>query len=102
VNTGKAFEEGRMPNLDDVKGSGSIKQISFDIFAFARNLMDEDPISRNTIDMAVLKCRHTGLTGSAGTAYYDYNTGRFVQRAPIQQFTKQNNDDNVTPDEVTF
>jgi twinkle protein len=88
VNTGKAFEEGRMPNLDDIKGSGSIKQISFDIFAFARNLMDDDPVARNTIEMAVLKSRHTGLTGSAGTAYYDYQTGRFMQEAPMGQFMK--------------
>jgi len=89
TNTGKAFEEGRMPNLDDIKGSGSIKQISFDIIAFARNLMEPDIVKRNTIDMAVLKCRYTGLTGSVDGAYYDYNSGRFKQisEAPIEEFT---------------
>lgn len=74
---GKPFEEGEMPNLDDIKGSGSIKQISFDIIAFARNLLDPDEIARNTIKMAVLKCRYTGLTGPVEGAYYDYDTGRF-------------------------
>lgn len=76
-NQGKAFEEGEMPNLDDIKGSGSIKQISFDIIAFARNLQDTDPIKRNTIRMAVLKSRYTGLTGPVEGAWYDYDTGRF-------------------------
>lgn len=89
VNTGKAFEEGKMPNLDDIKGSGSIKQISFDILAFSRNLMEPDPIKKNTIDMAVLKCRLTGLTGGAGQAYYSFPTGRFVtvEEAPVEEFT---------------
>lgn len=88
VNTGKAFEEGRMPNLDDIKGSGSIKQISFDIIGFARNLQAEDPIERNTIQLAVLKCRYTGLTGPVQGAYYDYKTGRFtsIENAPRDEF----------------
>jgi twinkle protein len=74
---GKSFEEGRMPSLDDIKGSGSIKQVSFDIFAFARNLMEPDLRLRNTIEMAALKCRFTGQTGMAGAAYYNQTTGRF-------------------------
>lgn len=88
TNTGKAFEEGRMPNLDDIKGSGSIKQVSFDIIAFARNLQAEDLIERNTIDISVLKCRFTGLTGPVKGAYYDYNTGRFtdIENAPQEEF----------------
>lgn len=82
----KAFEEGKMPSLDDIKGSGSIKQISYDIFAFARDLMAEDPIARNTVEIAVLKCRYSGLTGRAGHIYYDYPTGRMTV-APVT-FTK--------------
>jgi twinkle protein len=88
-NTGKAFEEGKMPTLDDIKGSGSIKQISMDIVAFARNLMAEDPVVRNTIEIASLKCRFTGLTGFVSGSYYDFDTGRLkhVSEAP-QLFTK--------------
>lgn len=84
TNTGKAFEEGRMPNLDDIKGSGSIKQISFDIIAFARNLAEECEVKRNTIDISILKCRYTGLTGPVEGSYYHYETGRFrpVSKAP--------------------
>lgn len=86
---GKAFEEGRMPTLDDIKGSGSIKQVSFDIIAFARNLQNEDEVARNCIEVAILKCRYTGLTGSVEGAYYDYLTGRFktLDERPQEAFT---------------
>jgi twinkle protein len=73
---GKSFEEGLLPSIDDIKGSGSIKQISFDIIAFARNLVAEEDYERNTIKLRVLKSRFTGNTGDAGTAVYDPKTTR--------------------------
>ena len=73
---GQAFEEGKLASMDDIKGSGSIKQISFDIIAFARNLVAEDEDERNTIRMRVLKSRYTGLTGDAGCAQYNLDTTR--------------------------
>ena len=72
----KSFEQGRLPSLDDIKGSGSIKQISFDIVAFSRNMMAEDISDRNTVKFAVLKSRFTGDTGMCGQAKYDALTGR--------------------------
>ena len=74
----KPFEEGNLPTIDDIKGSGSIKQISFDIIAFARNLVAESDVERNTIKFRVLKSRFTGRTGDAGTATYNINTGRLT------------------------
>ena len=73
---GKSFEEGRLPNLDDIRGSGSIKQISFDVIAFARNLNAQAELERNTIKMAILKARRTGLTGRVNDVKYSYDTGR--------------------------
>ena len=73
---GKNFEEGAMPSLDDIKGSGSIKQISFDIIAFARNTVAESDEERNTINLRVLKARTTGKTGPAGAARYSHKTKR--------------------------
>lgn len=73
---GRSFEEGQLPSIDDIKGSGSIKQISFDIIAFARNLVAEEDYERNTIKLRVLKSRFTGRTGDAGSAVYDTNTTR--------------------------
>lgn len=84
---GKSFEEGKIPTLDDVKGSGSIKQISFDVIGFARNLTAIDPIERNTILMSVLKSRHTGLTGPVPGAIYNNETGR-LRKAGQDQFTE--------------
>ena len=73
---GQNFEEGKLASIDDIKGSGSIKQISFDIIAFARNLVAEDESERNTIKFRVLKSRFTGFTGDAGAATYDVKTTR--------------------------
>ena len=72
----QSFEEGRLPSIDDIRGSGSIKQISFDIISFARNLTAKDEKVRNSIKMRILKSRYTGLTGTVNGAYYNYDTGR--------------------------
>jgi twinkle protein len=72
----RSFEEGKLASIDDIKGSGSIKQISFDIISFARNLVAEEESERNVIKFRVLKSRFTGLTGNAGSANYDRGTGR--------------------------
>jgi len=73
---GKSFEEGVMPNLDSIKGSGSIKQISFDIIGFARNMMAIEKSDRNIVKFAVLKSRFSGDTGQCGQATYNIDTGR--------------------------
>jgi twinkle protein len=86
---GKSFEEGKLPTLDDIRGSGSVKQISFDIIAFARDMTNEDPVVRNTILMRVLKARYTGLTGDVPGVYYKHETGRLISLndIPDEQFT---------------
>ena len=75
-SSGGAFEEGNMASIDDIKGSGSIKQISFDIIAFSRNLVAVNESDRNQIKFSVLKSRYTGLTGPAGNSKYNQHTGR--------------------------
>jgi twinkle protein len=72
----KPFEEGHLPTIDDIKGSGSIKQISFDIIAFARNMVAATDNERNTIKLRVLKSRFTGQTGDCGSTKYNTDTGR--------------------------
>ncbi len=81
---GKSFEEGHLASIDDIKGSGSIKQISFDIIAFARNLIAEDETTRNTIKFRVLKSRFTGRTGDAGAATYDPSTTRLTDAVELE------------------
>jgi len=75
----KNFEEGKMPSLDDIKGSGSIKQISFDIIGFSRNMTSDDEEERNLINFIVLKSRFTGRTGPAGSVRYSPDTTRLTQ-----------------------
>ena len=75
---GKSFEEGQLPSLDDIRGSGSIKQISMDIIAFARDVGAPDEAVRNVLETKVLKCRYTGLTGPSGDIQYIKDTGRMA------------------------
>ena len=86
---GKSFEEGRIPSLDDIRGSGSIKQVSFDVIAFARDMNNAEEYVRNTICMAVLKSRTMALTGPVVGAVYDNVTGRLTAFNSIEEeFTK--------------
>lgn len=82
-SSGKSYEEGLMPNLDAIKGSSSIKQISFGVIAFARDQLNPDPLIRSTINFSVPKNRYTGLTGPVAPAYYNGNTGRLQSDAPM-------------------
>jgi twinkle protein len=85
---GKSFEEGKLPSIDDIRGSGSIKQISFDIIAFARNMIADDLDTRNTILMRILKARKTGNTGNVPGALYNPKTGRLskLEEMSLEQF----------------
>lgn len=84
VQSGKrSFEQGVLPTLDDIRGSGSIKQISFDVIGFARNMSADAPSERNMIKMASLKSRHSGLTGKVEGTFYNYDTGRLIREEDI-------------------
>ena len=75
-----AFEAGGDIQMDDLKGSGSLKQISAQVISLSRNLSAEDERDRNTVKVSVLKDRFTGATGPAGCFRYDQKTGR-LERA---------------------
>ena len=81
-NKSKSFEDGKLPTMDDIRGSGSIKQISHDIIAFARDVSAVDEEVRNTIETKFLKCRYTGLTGPSGNIKYVKQTGRMAASNP--------------------
>jgi len=73
---GRTFEEGAPITEDSLKGSGSLKQIAFQIIGFSRNKYSEDEAERQRVSISVLKNRFTGHTGPAGNARYDNITGR--------------------------
>lgn len=97
---GKSFEEGYVPTSDDLRGSASIKQLSWDVIAVSRNQQDTDPIRKNTSQLHVLKCRFSGDTGGAGHLFYDQNTGRML--ASGDPYATEDEFDNVEESEVKF
>jgi len=87
--SGKSFEDGVLPSLDDVKGSGAIKQVSFNVIGFARNLNAENDLERNTIKMTILKCRHTGLTGPVPPVFFSRKMNRICQQEPSAEYKEE-------------
>lgn len=86
----KSFEQGAVPSEDDLKGSGSLKQISFDIIGISRNKMHPDEYMRNVSNLHVLKCRETGDTGNADSLYWDKQSMSLV---PAEVPEEDNEDD---------
>lgn len=75
---GKSFEEGYVPTLDDLRGSGTLKQLSWMVIAISRNQQHDDKFCANTSLITILKCRFTGRTGSADFLHFNDKTGRMV------------------------
>jgi len=74
----ESFESGAMVSEDDLKGSGSLKQIAFTTIALSRNKLAESEQERHTTSVWLLKDRKTGATGFAGKYRYNSATGRMV------------------------
>ena len=73
---GNSFEQGFVPSLDDLRGSGSLKQLSWDVIALSRNQQHDDPFCANTTRITVLKCRFTGRTGESDYLNFNDQSGR--------------------------
>jgi twinkle protein len=78
---GTPYEEGAQISMDALRGSGSLKQLSFDIIAFERDQQDED--HPNRVLVRSLKCRRTGRTGVCGYIEYDNDTGLYKEVIPM-------------------
>lgn len=78
--TGDAsFEEGGVISLDDLRGSGSLKQIPDEIIALERNQQADDEYLKNVLKIRVLKNRFSGDTGLAGQIVFDKKTHRLKE-----------------------
>lgn len=82
VTAGQSFEEGLRPSLDDLRGSGAIKQLSWDVIFLTRNQQHPDQYCANTSLVTVGKCRFTGRTGDADYLHFDDKTGRMIKVEP--------------------
>jgi len=92
-----SFELGARPTLDDLRGSGSLKQLSWDVIGLSRNQQHEDEYCANTTEVSVLKCRLTGRTGTCDYLHFDQHTGRLIsieKPSNYVQTKKSNYDDN--------
>lgn len=69
---GKTHEEGGKVTLGELRGSGSIAQLSDTVIALERDQQGDDP---NVVLIRILKCRFTGDTGVAGFLRYNKETG---------------------------
>jgi twinkle protein len=76
---GKGHEEGTATSLSQLRGSGSIAQLSDMVIGLERNGQAEDLNERHTTKVRVLKNRHSGLTGPAGRLLYSQQTGRMLE-----------------------
>ena len=72
----KGHEEGAATSLAQLRGSGSIAQLSDMVIGLERNGQAEDETERNTTRVRVLKNRFSGTTGPACNLLYDKITGR--------------------------
>ena len=77
---GKGHEEGAATSLAQLRGSGSIAQLSDMVLGLERNGQAEDIEERNTTHVRVLKNRFSGVTGPAGRLLYNHHTGRMTER----------------------
>ena len=73
---GKGHEEGAVTSLSQLRGSGSIAQLSDMVLGLERDAQNENEVMRNTTSLRVVKNRFVGMTGPATYLFYDKDTGR--------------------------
>jgi twinkle protein len=75
-NKGKGYNEGGVITLSDLRGSGSLEQLSDGVIGMERDQQRED--IKNFSRLRVLKCRRTGDTGVADILEYSPWSGRLI------------------------
>lgn len=99
---GKPFEEGYVPTLDDLRGSGTLKQLSWMVIAIARNQQHEDAFCANTSELTVLKCRFTGRTGVSDYLNFNDETGRMIPVPKPHNYRVSKKKPSFSPDNSPF
>ena len=95
----KSFETGGRISEDDLKGSGSLKQISFQTIAISRHKTHKNEEKRNISRIFVLKDRRTGHTGPAGGYKFNTVTGRLEDYDGVDFDNDDDYDINMEEDE---
>ena len=71
-----SFTEGKEITLSDLRGSGSLEQLSWNVIAIERN--QQDPENKNESQLRLLKNREWGSLGLCDTMIYNQDTGRML------------------------
>lgn len=95
----KPHEEGGRVTLNELRGSGSIKQLSDNIIAVERNQQADDP---NVARLRVLKNRLFGVTGLADTLRYNPETGRLLTDDVPDEFLEGEDYEEDDDDDIPF
>ena len=83
--TGKSFNDGGQVTLADLRGSGSLEQLSDNVIALERNQQAEGN-EKDKSRLRVLKCRETGDTGEADCLIYNRETGWLLPEENADSF----------------
>ena len=74
---GKSFETGEIPVMDDLKGSGALKQVPDTILFFSRNTQEPDDVLRRVMTVTVGKNRWLGDTGESDKLIYEPDDNKY-------------------------
>jgi twinkle protein len=80
----EGFEAGKMTSLNSLRGSHAIAQLSDMVLGLERNQQDSENQHETTV--RVLKNRHSGDCGEAGTLTYDTTKGILMESTYVQEF----------------
>lgn len=75
----KGHEEGAATSLAQLRGSGSIAQLSDVVIGLERNGQADDAVERNTTKVRILKNRFSGETGWCSDLLFTKETGRMTE-----------------------
>lgn len=71
-----SFNEGKEISLNDLRGSGGLEQLSWNVIALERN--QQDPDNKNQSQIRLLKNREWGSLGLCDTLIFNQDTGRLL------------------------
>lgn len=86
----KSFNDGGQVQLSDLRGSGSLEQLSDNVIALERNQQAEGADKDKSV-IRVLKCRETGDTGEADHLLYNRETGWLLPEEDQLGFQNETN-----------
>jgi twinkle protein len=89
---GKSWNEGKQVSLSDLRGSGSLEQLSDFVVAMERNQQSEDEEEANHSLIRVLKNRVIGDCGEADSLFFNPETGRLLPEGTIIEDTSEDVD----------